>query len=299
MASPPAESAGLRIIRINSSDISPLEATPLPGIRVGDREGNGYVFRRALDGQLVFAPDADFTGITTFSYTVADAKGDVAVVIASVSVRPVAESAADISFTDGSHSASVIEGVDAAIVGSLAIAGMDAGDSPVLHVYEGEPGTPSQRFVVSGDKLHTVEPLDHTTDGVVHLRIVAEDAARGYASSEFAIEVHPAPAVQSPSAETGGAAAHKGPALAYSSAQPMLEAAAALQQFIFTPDSDVIAQSAEPIAQIELSNDGAEEAVAVDIAGIMQEGVSCRPAVTGDDGNHQLPPVDPGDFSGF
>ena len=186
-------SSGLRIIRINGVDASSPDVTPLPGIRVGDGEGCGYVFRRAFDGQLVFAPDADYTGITTFTYTVADDTGDEASVIATLSVRPATDLATDISFANGLHFATVSEGVDAAIIGSLTIAGFDVEDRFDFKVYEGQADTLSARFTVSGDKLQVMEPLDHTKDGTIQLRIVAEYSALGLVSSDFTIEVRPTP----------------------------------------------------------------------------------------------------------
>lgn len=186
-----ADADGLRIVGIDGTTIDAAVPTPLPGIRVGQGEGCGFVFRRALDGEIVFVPDADYQGVATIAFRVADAGGAEASFLATLKVRDSAAQPVEIAFANGSQHASVAEGLDAAIVGALTVLGIDASDPPLLSVYEGE--VPSERFTISGARLQARSPLD-ATDGTIVLRIVASEGEREIGSSEFAIEVRAAAA---------------------------------------------------------------------------------------------------------
>jgi hypothetical protein len=182
---------GLQIVKINGTEINPSESTPLPGIRVGSGEGTGFIFRRALDGQLIFSPDDGYSGLTMITCTVADASGDEASFVATVNVRPTSDSPVEIAFVDGSNRTSVTSGLNASILGALTVIGIDVGEAPILQVYENGADDPSPRFVVTGDRLQLMSPLDHSTDGTVLLRIAASDGLRELGSSEFEIDVRP------------------------------------------------------------------------------------------------------------
>lgn len=182
---------GLLITRIDGRELAPSDATELPGIRVGAGDGSGFVFRRALDGELVYVPDAGYSGITTFAYTVADRTGDEATLLATVSVRPNTGWPADIWFADGTQSAVVTEGIDSAILGALTLGSFDLDAQFDFSVYEGAADVPSQRFMVVGDKLKTVAPLHSDDDGIIVLRVVASDDGEQIAATELSIEVRP------------------------------------------------------------------------------------------------------------
>ena len=232
------EASALRIIRIDGSDTSAAIATELPGIRVGAGDGSGYVLQRELDGQLVFVPDAGYAGITTFTYTIADDFGDEATVVATVSVQRAADLPRLITFVDGSHVASVAEGMDTAILGALSVEGLAACDSQDIRVFEGEDDIPSHRFAMSGDKLRVLEQLDHSTEETIHLKVVAYDNARVIAANELSIEVRPAgPASATPTRLGGSGAETLSEQLARPASLDALVDAAGRDEFHFKPDS--------------------------------------------------------------
>ena len=182
--------SGLRIVRIEGRDIDPVTPTPLPGIRIGGEAGGGFIFRRELDKQLVFAPDAEYSGITSFAYTIADNSGEAATVRATLSVLPAIFGVPDLTFADGTQWASVPEGIDAAILGALTIGGAAWDPDGVIQVFENGSDTPSTRFAVTGDKLKVVEPLDGAAGHSIDLRIVVRDGdGNEVISSAFEVDV--------------------------------------------------------------------------------------------------------------
>lgn len=182
---------GLRVVRIDGYDTSSADPTELPGIRVGDGDGSGYILRRALDSQFVFVPDVDYSGITTFTYTIADDAGDEATIVATVCVQPTALVEKQITFSNGALSVGIVEGTDAAILGAVAVNGAFQGGELEFRVFEGDTDTPSQRFAITGDKLRTLERLDSAADSSIALRVGAYDDGSLVATSELTIEVHP------------------------------------------------------------------------------------------------------------
>ena len=198
---------GLRITSIDGTSIDPGEVTALPGIRIGGEDGGGFVLRRAIDKQLLFVPDADFSGVTAFRYTIADDLGQSATVLATLSVLPSGHAQPELLFADGTQWATVQEGMDAAIVGALALDHDVLGEQPVVQVYENGSDVPSTRFAVAGDKLKVVEALGHGDDSVIHLRIEASDGQGGVAiASAFEIDVRPAYPVPNFADPKGGVA---------------------------------------------------------------------------------------------
>ena len=182
--------SSLRIVKIDGRDIDPVNPTQLPGIRIGGEAGGGFIFRRELDKQLVFAPDADYSGITSFNYTIADNSGAAATVRATVSVLPAIFGALDLTFADGTQWASVPEGIDAAILGALTIGGADWDHGGVVQVFENGSNKPSTRFAVIGDKLNVVGPLDAADGYSVELRVVVHDAdGNEVITSSFDVDV--------------------------------------------------------------------------------------------------------------
>ena len=186
------EPSGLRIVGVNGIGINSVDVTPLPGIRVGDGAGGGFVFRRALDKQLVFAPDADFNGIASFSYTVADAFGDEATVLATVSVLSAEIAAPELAFADGTQWTSVPAGTSAAILGALILPARVSGGNPSFEVFEGVSHLPSSRFAVAGNTLRMLQQPDQAGDGSIQLRIVATGDEGATVSTAFEIEMRPA-----------------------------------------------------------------------------------------------------------
>lgn len=185
----PGQESGLSVVGINGVDISQWEAAQLPGVRVGEGDGAGYVYRRSLDGQLVFSPDAGFTGVTAFTYTIADAYGQSATLVATLGVYPSATEAG-ITFADGTQFTSVAEGVDSSIVGALNVDWARTSEGPVeIKIFEGESDTPSKRFSVSGDKLQLSGGVNTEAEDSIPLRIVASVDGVEVASGEFEIEV--------------------------------------------------------------------------------------------------------------
>lgn len=223
----PVEGVAPRLLKVGDVDVAGRGSTDLPGIRVGDGEGSGYVFRRALDGQFVFVPDAGYAGVTTFPCTVEYAGGAQATLLTSVNVRQELTSEALATFADGSCATVVTEGLDAAILGALSISGMELSEIGRLQVFEGGATTPSDRLAVLGDKLIALEPLSHAVDGTLHVRVVAVDAGHTFAVSELAVEVRPT----GQSAEAS--AASIGPGIASLSRQDLLLKQAALDRFEF------------------------------------------------------------------
>lgn len=183
--------SGLRVVRIDGCDTSSADPTALPGIRVGDGDGSGYILRRALDSQFVFVPDVDYSGITTFTYTIADDAGDEATIVATVSVQATALVENQITFSNGALSVGIVEGTDAAILGAVAFNGAFQGGELEFRVFEGETDAPSQRFAITGDKLRALERLDSATDSLIALRVGAFEGGNLIATSELTIEVHP------------------------------------------------------------------------------------------------------------
>lgn len=183
--------SGLRVVRIDGCDTSSADPTELPGIRVGDGDGSGYILRRALDSQFVFVPDVHYSGVTTFTYTIADDAGDEATIVATVSVQPAALIENQITFTNGSLSVGVVEGTDAAILGAVAFNGAFQRGGLEFRVFEGETDAPSQRFAITGDKLRALERLDSAADSLIILRVGAYEGGSLIATSELTVEVHP------------------------------------------------------------------------------------------------------------
>lgn len=188
----PAGSAPRHMLGVDGVSFASVRDT-LPGIRVGEGDGNGYVLVRELDGQLVFVPDQGFVGTTRFVCTTAEPDGQQASVLFTVQVEANSATAnEEITFTNGLRQASVPEGTEAAIIGALSIADYTQAQLPDVRVYEQSSAAPSSRFVVSAGRLQAVQPLDHVTDGTIHLRIDAYEDSFVFASSEFSIEVLPA-----------------------------------------------------------------------------------------------------------
>lgn len=186
-----SEAAGLRVVRIDGYDTSGASPIELPGIRIGEGEGSGYIFRRALDSQFVFVPDLRYSGITTFTYTIADDAGDEATVVATVSVQPTTLVDNHITFTNGALSASVVEGMDAAILGAISFNGEFHGGALEFRVFEGETDSPSPRFAITGDTLRALERLDSSAESTIILKVAAYEDGSLIATSELAIEVRP------------------------------------------------------------------------------------------------------------
>ena len=182
----------LHITRIDGREIGDGSALALPGIRIGEGEGTGFVMRRQTDGELVFIPDADYCGITTFTFTIADRTSEEATLLATLSVRGQIVEQPDISFADGTSTASVFEGVESTILGALVLAHPDSGENFMFKIFEGDTQVPSKRFAVIGDKLHATEPLDHAADGTIMLRVIAEDGEHQIGQSQIAVEVRAA-----------------------------------------------------------------------------------------------------------
>lgn len=175
------------VVRIDGQAIDSLQPTALPGIRVGSGEGCGFIFRRVLDGQLVFAPDENYRGVASFSCTIATAIGEEATFITAVNVRPETD-AVEIGFVDGSTRLSVQEGVSSVILGALRLTGVD-GENVEISVFEGGSDKPSERFAVVGDKLCLTKPLDHAADEAIQLRVLVSDGLRELGESGILIEV--------------------------------------------------------------------------------------------------------------
>ncbi len=280
----------LAIVDINGVTIEQGHPTPLPGIRVGAGEGSGYVLQREFDGQFIFIPDASYTGVTTFTYTVADAAGEVAAYVATLCVNPQDETETSISFADGSHIASVSEGADAAIIGALDVEGLERDDGfVIMHVYEGLSDVPSLRFLVSGDTLHSAAPLDHAIDGTIPLRIVATDYTGALASSEFAIEVRPSHPIHAPA----GTAPLR-PTLVYS-ASMSLDEQTARDQFHFQPAAEA-SRPAGDWTEFDSLDDGMPATGVESDARQLHEPVASQhpPAVLGE--QFTGPPADSSDF---
>lgn len=187
-----ADNDDLSIVEIDGVAIDPNSPSPLPGIRVGAGEGSGFVLRRALDGELVFVPNADFTGMTTLTCKITDKSGDQASFVAVVNVRAEADEAPEVAFADGSRFARVTEGTDGAIVGALAVLGLDGSEALQFRVYEAGSDQPSVRFSVTGDRLQALAPLDATVDSKIMLRIVASDGGWEIGAGEIELEVRAA-----------------------------------------------------------------------------------------------------------
>lgn len=181
----------LTITHIDGHAVGGDVAMALPGVRIGEGEGTGFVMRREADGEFVFIPDADYCGITTFTFTVADRTNEEATLLATLSVRGQIVEHSDISFADGSSTASVFEGVESTILGALTLASPESGDNFLFTIFEGDTQVPSTRFTVIGDKLHATERLDHAADGTIMLRVVAEDGENHIGPSQIAVEVRP------------------------------------------------------------------------------------------------------------
>lgn len=180
-------SPNLRITSIDQFTIAQLEAIALPGIRVGEGEGAGFVFHRTRDGELIFSPDENFDGTTSFACGVTDANGAEASLRASV--RVMKPQPFEIAFSDGSVTRSITEGTSAAIIGTVAIPGVSLASLPLFQVFEGESRIPSQRFTIAGDTLKSNEPLDHLADGIVQLRVVVDAGDNEIATGDLRVQV--------------------------------------------------------------------------------------------------------------
>lgn len=157
----------LEFARINGVPIGTDGATPLPGIRVGYGDGSGFVFRRELDGELVFVPDSEFRGITTFGYTVVDRQGAEATLIARVIVEPDAVLDA-------------VEGFDGASLGTVEGNAAEFSDALAFCVDEAPDGTRPDQSLVAGGGLDATKLLDFGQGEAVLLRLVGDqDTTRG------------------------------------------------------------------------------------------------------------------------
>lgn len=147
-------------VRINGVPISTDEATPLPGIRVGHGDGSGFVFRRALDGELVFVPDSEFRGVTTFGYTIVDRQGAEATLIAMVIVQPDLVPDAAVECAHGSAFDTLEKSIDANF-GALEVDFDNSAD----------------QMGVSGDGLDAFNSSGLAQDGAIAPSAVGHDCA--------------------------------------------------------------------------------------------------------------------------
>jgi hypothetical protein len=184
--------SGLRISRVNDIVVDGLACGELPGIRVGSGDGSGYIVRRQSDSQLLFVPDAGFTGLTAFRYTVADNEGGEATLVATVSVQPdPAPSEHTMSFADGTRSVSVPAGVSGAILGAIAYSKQELGSGAGILVFEDGATETSARFGIQNGMLRLTEPIEPDgTNHVIHLSLVAaSDDGAEISRAEFDVEV--------------------------------------------------------------------------------------------------------------
>ena len=180
------------VVRIGDCDLFDARPTDLPGIRVGDGRGCGYLLCREIDGRLVFVPDAGYAGEILLSYAVDDGNGSRDTHIVSVVVQPFGEVPSIITFANGSQAVDVPEGVDNAILGALSIDGLAISSVHDIFIFESESEQPSHRFTVTGDKLRLLQPLVSAVDETVRLRVVAFEDDLKIAVDELKIAVHPA-----------------------------------------------------------------------------------------------------------
>lgn len=180
----------LRVVRIADA-VAGAAATQLPGVRVGDGDGTGYAFLRSLDGQLVFVPDQDFSGVTDFHCVLADDNGREHEFRAKVQVEPVSDSETpdQITLANGSTSAQVTAGIGTAIIGALQIATDTRQPLQTVQVYEAGCDVPSERFSVTAGRLQVIAPLDDVADAFVHLKLAAFDDAFQFAAGDISVEV--------------------------------------------------------------------------------------------------------------
>jgi hypothetical protein len=282
----PGGDSGITIVAIDGVDVSSPAVAGLPGIRVGVGEGVGYVFRRDLDGQLVFSPDTGFSGVTAFTYTIADAFGETATLVATLSVAA-GEDEAEIVFADGTQSARIAAGVDAAIIGALSFEGLSDGTDPfTVSVFEGDSEVPSERFVVSGDKLQLSGGVDRTLEDAISLRIVASVDGLAVATGAFDIEVQPAE-TGSFRSDTGGAIpTYWRPTLVYSSGADHAMRAGA--------DQLTFDRLMAELANIDLSDDDLlEMSGGENFAGDAESGLGAIESAAGDAGLTDDVPLDP------
>ena len=191
-----------RIVSIDGVDVSDPRRVPLPGIRVGDGEGTGYVLSRAMDDQFVFVPDAGYIGETHLVVGIEEGDGRVVERMASILVRPGVESPGVVAFANGSQSATVVEGVEAAIVGALTIDGARPKAHDEVRIVERGSGNSPEKFSVVSDKLLLNAAIMRTTDEVVRLKVVVVEDDFEVAGNELEITVQSA--VQSANAVDGG-----------------------------------------------------------------------------------------------
>ncbi len=186
-------------VRINGVPIDNAGAASLPGVRVGHGDGSGFVFRRALDGEFVFAPDREFLGTTTFGCTVVDQHGTEATLIARVIVQPDVQAESSVAFSDGSTHAIVKKGSGGAILGALGVTGAENSDALTFRVYEPGASSPSDRFLVSGGRLYAVNGLDREQEDAISLHVIAFDGAKEVAAGDIDITIRHGDAPQSES----------------------------------------------------------------------------------------------------
>lgn len=191
-----------RIVSIDGVDVSDPTRVPLPGIRVGDGEGTGYVLSRAMDDQFVFVPDAGYIGETHLVVGIEEGDGRVVERMASILVRPGVESPGVVAFANGSQSATVVEGIEAAIVGALTIDGVRPKSHDEIRIVETGSGSSPERFSVVSDKLLLNSALIRATDEVVRLKVVVVEDNFEVAGNELEITVQST--VQAASAVEGG-----------------------------------------------------------------------------------------------
>lgn len=199
-----SSSSSVYVSEINDTAAVALRGS-LPGVRVGDDEGTGYVVARDTDGKLIFVPDAGFIGTTQFTLTIADPNGCERLLVATVNVKPSSDTPTEITFANGSQQASVVAGITATIVGALSLSGAQDVPLPDVLVFEGGENSPSTRFAVSGGRLHLLQPLDTVLSGPIQLRLDAYDDAFVFASSELAVEILSSSAASTGNFVDGGA----------------------------------------------------------------------------------------------
>jgi hypothetical protein len=184
---------GLTISCINDLSVEAIDSHDLPGIRIGSGTGCGYIVRRPFDAQLLFVPDAGFNGLTFFRYTIADAHGEEATLVATISVRPEPEiepESALLAFAHGLQKVSLPVGVGAAILGALTIDTANPGSSVDISVYEGEQTSQSHRFDVQNGTLRLTQPLvDDGDDGIIKLSVVAVADDKVIGRCEVEVEI--------------------------------------------------------------------------------------------------------------
>ena len=181
-----------RIVSIDGIDVRDPTRLPLPGIRVGDGEGTGYVLSRASDDQFVFVPDAGYVGETHVVVGIEEGGGRIFERLASILVQREPDSESVVTFANGSQFATVVEGMEAAIVGALTIDGLKPNAHDEVRIIETGSGSSPERFSVVADKLLLKTALESATEDVVRLKVVVVEDDFEVAGNELEIRVQPA-----------------------------------------------------------------------------------------------------------